>query len=212
MPMTAFAPSAVNPTRRPPPAAGGLPAMGTFQGYASLFNVPDLGKDVVLPGAFTASLAARGAAGVRMLWQHDPAQPIGVWLSLVQDGRGLFARGRLELDVARAREVYALMRDGAVDGLSIGYRAEKASRDPRTGFRRIQRVDLWEISIVTFPMLPQARVSAVKSAAGGTIHSSDNKDLIHDRFAFARDQGLARRHGQRLRRDELYLRGLSPGQ
>ncbi|WP_420102056.1 HK97 family phage prohead protease [Bosea sp. (in: a-proteobacteria)] len=136
---------------------------GTFEGYASLFRMPDLGKDIVEPGAFRESLARRGPAGVRLLWQHDPAEPLGRWLSLIEDSRGLFVRGRLSLAVARAREIHALMRDGAIDGLSIGFRPEKARSEPRTGLRRLERVDLWEISIVTFPMLPQARISAVKA-------------------------------------------------
>lgn len=136
---------------------------GTFEGYASLFRMPDLGKDIVEPGAFRESLARRGPAGVRLLWQHDPAEPLGRWLSLVEDSRGLFVRGRLSLAVARAREIHALMRDGAIDGLSIGFRPEKARSEPCTGLRRLERVDLWEVSIVTFPMLPQARISAVKA-------------------------------------------------
>ncbi len=71
-------------------------------------------------------------------------------------------KGRLNLAVARAREVHALMRDGSVDGLSIGFRTEKAVRDRKSGLRRLEKLDLWEVSVVTFPMLPQARVSAVK--------------------------------------------------
>jgi len=137
---------------------------GVFEGYASLFGVTDLGKDVVAPGAFAESLARRGAAGVRMLWQHGPAEPIGRWLSIVEDARGLRVRGRLNLAVARARELHALMREGAVDGLSIGFRVERARADKPAGLRRLERVDLWEISLVTFPMLPGARVSGVKGA------------------------------------------------
>ena len=136
---------------------------GVFEGYASLFRIADMGKDVVEPGAFRESLVRRGPSGVKLLWQHDPAEPIGRWLSLVEDSRGLFVRGQLSLAVARAREVHALMREGAIDGLSIGFRPEKARTEPRTGLRRLERVDLWEVSIVTFPMLPQARVSAVKA-------------------------------------------------
>ena len=77
---------------------------GVFEGYASLFNVADLGRDIVMPGAFQASLARRGAAGIRMLWQHDPAEPIGRWLHVAEDQRGLSVRGRLNLAVERARE------------------------------------------------------------------------------------------------------------
>ncbi len=119
---------------------------------------------MVMPGAFADSLARRGAAGIRLLWQHDPEQPVGVWTAIAEDGRGLRVRGQLNLRVARARELLALMRQGAVDGLSIGYRTVTARTEPRTGIRRLTRLDLWEVSLVTFPMLPQARVAAVKSA------------------------------------------------
>jgi len=98
-----------------------------------------------------------------MLWQHDPAEPIGRWSSLTEDSRGLFVRGRLSLAVARARELHALMRDGAIDGLSIGFRHEKARTEPRTGLRRLERLDPWAVSIVTFPTPPQARIAAVKA-------------------------------------------------
>jgi HK97 family phage prohead protease len=136
---------------------------GLFEGYASLFGIADLGKDVVERGAFRDSLTRRGPGGVKLLWQHDPAEPIGRWVALAEDSRGLFVRGQLSFAVARAREIHALMREGAIDGLSIGFRSEKARTEPRSGLRRLERIDLWEISIVTFPMLPQARVSAVKA-------------------------------------------------
>lgn len=135
---------------------------GSFSGYASLFDKVDLGKDVVERGAFAASLRIRGAAGIRMLYQHDPNEPIGAWTEIREDARGLFVRGRLTREVARAREVLSLMRAGALDGLSIGFRAVRARRDAGSGVRRILEADLWEISVVTFPMLPGARVEAVK--------------------------------------------------
>jgi len=137
---------------------------GVFSGYASLFGRVDLGKDVVEKGAFAASLKARGAGGIRMLYQHDPAEPIGVWSEIREDARGLFVRGRLTKDVARAREVLSLMRGGALDGLSIGFRAVRAKSDPKAGVRRILEADLWEISVVTFPMLPDARIETVKGS------------------------------------------------
>lgn len=135
---------------------------GTFCGYASLFGRIDLGQDVVERGAFAESITQRGAGGIRMLFQHDPNQPIGAWQAIREDDRGLFVRGRLATSVARAREVLELMRAGALDGLSIGFRTVKARKDPRTGVRRILKADLWEISVVTFPMLPEARVEQVK--------------------------------------------------
>jgi HK97 family phage prohead protease len=136
---------------------------GVFEGYAALFNRADLGRDVVLPGAFRATLAERGPPGVRMLFQHDPNQPIGVWLKLHEDARGLHVRGRIMSEVAKGREVLSLMRAGAIDGLSIGFRAIKGVRDARTGIRRLEKIDLWEISVVTFPMQPEARIGAVKA-------------------------------------------------
>jgi len=131
---------------------------GHFTGYASVFGVPDLGRDVVVPGAFAASLARQGPAGVRLLFQHDPAEPIGRWLSLREDAHGLFAEGQLNLAVQRAREIDALLRGGGLDGLSIGFRTLLARRGAG-GERRLHRVDLWEISLVTFPLQPQARAS-----------------------------------------------------
>ncbi len=132
---------------------------GLVTGYASLFGRPDLGRDVVAPGAFAQSLGARGAAGVRMLFQHDPAEPVGVWLDIREDARGLRVAGRLNLAVQRARELDALIRQGALDGLSIGFRTRSAAPD-RAGYRHLRAVDLWEISLVTFPLQPGARLDA----------------------------------------------------
>ncbi|QLF69866.1 HK97 family phage prohead protease [Peteryoungia desertarenae] len=140
----------------------GVTGDGTFSGYASLFGEVDLGRDVIEPGAFSASLAVRGAGGVRMLYQHDPMEVIGRWTALREDSRGLYVEGQLATDVLRAREVHALMKSGALDGLSIGFRALKSRGDRKSGVRRIIEADLWEISVVTFPMLPTARVSNVK--------------------------------------------------
>ena len=137
---------------------------GTFSGYASLFGAVDLGKDMVERGAFAKSLRTRGAAGIRMLFQHDPNEPIGSWQEIREDQRGLFVKGKLTQGVAKARETLELMREGALDGLSIGFRTIKAKSESATGVRRILEADLWEISVVTFPMLPGARVQAVKSA------------------------------------------------
>ncbi len=136
---------------------------GTFSGYASLFGVTDLANDSVVKGAFAKSLSARGISGVRMLFQHDPAEPIGHWLEIREDFRGLFVKGKLSLGVKRSREVLDLMRSKALDGLSIGFRTVKARKDAGSNIRHILEADLWEISIVTFPMLPTARVAQVKS-------------------------------------------------
>jgi hypothetical protein len=139
-----------------------LAADGAIEGYASLFGEVDAARDMVMPGAFAQTLKQRGLRKIPMLFQHDPAEPVGVWLELAEDFRGLKARGRLIPDVKRARELLSLMQAGAIDGLSIGYRTVRGQIDPKTRVRRLYQVDLWEISIVTFPLLNGARVSAVK--------------------------------------------------
>jgi len=139
-----------------------IDADGTVEGYASLFGEIDQARDMVVRGAFSATLATRGVHRIPMLFQHDPAEPVGVWLELREDHRGLLARGRLIPEVARARELLSLLRAGAIDGLSIGFRTVKGSIDPRSHVRRLLAVELWEISIVTFPLLAGARVRAVK--------------------------------------------------
>lgn len=140
-------------------------ASGVIEGYASLFGVVDQSGDKVAPGAFARSVARRGASGVRMLYQHLASEPIGVWTQIKEDARGLFVRGRLLTDVSRARDVLSLMRGGALDGLSIGYRTIKAERGPGQSVRTLTEIDLWEVSIVTFPMLDGARVTGVKERA-----------------------------------------------
>lgn len=132
-----------------------------IEGYASLFGARDQGGDVVQPGAYGASLAAMAAAGrqVKMLWQHDPAQPIGIWDEVREDASGLYVRGRLLTEVEKGREAAALLSAGAIDGLSIGYRVKRAEKDA-AGRRMLHEIELWEVSLVTFPMLPEARVAA----------------------------------------------------
>ena len=132
-----------------------------FAGYASLFNVRDGSGDMVASGAFAASLRRRGPHGIRMLYQHFAHEPIGVWDEIREDARGLYVRGFLTLDVERARDVAVLLSEGALKGLSIGFKTQRARRDPATGTRTLQQVDLWEISVVTFPLLEAAGVTAV---------------------------------------------------
>jgi HK97 family phage prohead protease len=153
-----------------------------IQGYASLFGVEDRGGDVVVAGAYARSLKGLEAAGrgVKMLWQHDPSEPIGVWDEVREDARGLWVRGRLLDEVARAREAAALIAAKAVDGLSIGYRTVVAEKDGK-GRRLLKELELWEVSLVTFPMLPGARVGA-KGEAGDWLAMRE----IEAAFAAAR--------------------------
>ena len=133
----------------------------SISGYASLFGKVDQGRDVVIKGAYASSLKRLAVAGtkVKLLWQHDPAQPIGVWDEVFEDGKGLFVRGRLLTETRRGREAAALIAAGAIDGLSIGYRTIKADRK-KDGSRHLSELELWEVSLVTFPMLHEARVGA----------------------------------------------------
>ncbi|PYE88384.1 HK97 family phage prohead protease [Phyllobacterium leguminum] len=156
-------------TKRAGVALEQIDADGSFSGYASLFGEVDLGLDIIERGAFAKSLKTRGASGIRMLWQHDANEPIGVWTQIREDARGLYVEGRLAKGVPKARDALELMKSGAIDGLSIGFRAVKARKEAKTGIRRISEADLWEISVVTFPMLPSARVSNVKRRGLSTI-------------------------------------------
>ncbi|MEM9108313.1 MAG: HK97 family phage prohead protease [Pseudomonadota bacterium] len=129
-----------------------------LSGYASVFNAPDLSGDRVMLGAFHRSLKTRGAGGIRMLWNHDPSEPIGVWTSITEDSQGLRVEGRLTKGVSRSSGLAALIADGAVDGLSIGFHTIRSDKPRGTVGRRLIEVDLWEISLVAFPMQPGARL------------------------------------------------------
>lgn len=145
-----------------------------LEGYASRFGTPDQSGDVVARGAYAASLGRLASEGrqVKMLWQHDPAQPIGVWDEVREDEIGLHVRGHLLKGVARAREAAALIAAGAIDGLSIGYRTLRATKSEK-GQRLLTELELWEVSLVTFPMLPTARVGA----KGETLDAAALQDL-----------------------------------
>jgi len=142
---------------------------GEFEGYLSVFNSVDQGGDIVMPGAFTESLRKRPAERVKLLAYHDTRQPVGVWKSLIEDGRGLKAKGQILLTTERGREMYELMKVGAVDGLSIGYRSIDDEFDRAKGVRRLKKVDLMEGSLVTFPMHSDATVATVKGGKLPTI-------------------------------------------
>lgn len=138
---------------------------GTFEGYGSVFNIVDKGGDIIVPGAFTETLAASKAAGrlPAMLWQHNQREPIGVYTEMEEDSVGLKVKGKLALKTQRGAEAFELMKMGALSGLSIGYRVRDDSWDRVTGVRTIKRADLIELSPVTFPMNDASRVSAVKT-------------------------------------------------
>lgn len=133
---------------------------GRIEGYGAVFNRRDQGGDIVAPGAFRDSLA--GGRAVKMLFQHDPGRPIGVWDEVAEDETGLRVKGRFLTSVAAGREAWELVKAKAVDGLSIGYRTLVADRAEAA--RIITKAELWEVSLVTFPMNEDARIDAVKAA------------------------------------------------
>ncbi len=134
---------------------------GSFEGYASTFNNVDNGYDVVMPGAFTKSLQSRPASRVKMLWQHDVTQPIGVWNHVAEDSKGLFVKGRVLREVQKGAEAYALMKEGVIDSMSIGYQTLESDYTT-SGIRQLKELGLMEVSLVTFPMNDQATVTAMK--------------------------------------------------
>ena len=161
--------------------ASGLPLQvkaigddGTIEGYGSVFGVIDSYGEIVEPGAFTGSLVAAKRAGrtVKMLWQHNNEMPIGVWDDLAEDNKGLYVKGRLLIGVSeKATEAYGLVKAGALDGLSIGYREIEVGPHPdKTGILSLKKLDLKEVSIVTFAANEKARVQSIKHQllAGGS--------------------------------------------
>ncbi len=164
--------------------------IGVFEGLAATFGDADLVGDVIAPGAFGASIAQPRT--VKMLWQHDAAEPIGVWEELEETAKGLRVKGRLLMGVRRAEEAYALLRAGAVDALSIGFNVPEGGAviDRATGDRRLGQVDLWEISIVTFPINPGARVELVKAAEAAPPPRDITTTREFERFL--REAGLPR--------------------
>lgn len=159
---------------------------GKFEGYGSIFGNKDLGNDVVEDGAFSKSIRAKKAKGIKLLWQHKQDMPIGVFESIKEDGDGLRVKGKLALGTQQGREAYELLKMGALDGLSIGYKADpqKQYYDERRRRRMLKEVDLMEISLVTFPMNPKARVQQVKDAFTRTIRDWETH--------FREDCGLSR--------------------
>lgn len=140
---------------------------GMFEGYASVFGVRDSYNEAVMPGAFSDSLARHKREGTSplMLWQHNPDAPIGVWEELADDGKGLRATGQLlvKQDVPEADKAYSLLKAGAVRGMSIGYREVDTEPPDAGGPRKLVKLDLMEVSIVSFPANRRAGVDAVKN-------------------------------------------------
>lgn len=160
---------------------------GVIEGYGSVFNSVDAYDDTIAAGAFTASLKAHKAAGTMpaMLWQHDADDPIGIWTEMVEDAKGLRVKGQLCLETSCGKEAHALLKMGAITGLSIGFISKQWTYDRETDIRTITELDLWEVSLVTFPANEAARVTGVKAAAVGSIKT------IRQAEQALRDAGLS---------------------
>ena len=140
---------------------------GTVEGYGSVFGVRDNYDDVIAKGAFVQSLKDHKAAGTMpaMLWQHDADKPIGIWTEMVEDEKGLRIKGQLAMETVKGKEAHALLKMGALNGLSIGFMSKEWAYDRDTEVRTLTEIDLWEVSLVTFPANEKARVTNVKSAS-----------------------------------------------
>jgi len=160
---------------------------GRFEGYASVFENTDLGNDVIKTGAFKKSIRRRGNKGVKLLYQHKSDMPIGVFDSIKEDDHGLYVKGRLALQTQAGGEAYELLKMGALDGMSIGFRADPKTitYDKRSKKRMIGEVDLMEISLVTFPMNPKATVMSVK---GEAVSIREWENGMRDAFNLSRSE------------------------
>lgn len=153
---------------------------GVVEGYGSVFGVRDNYDDVIAAGAFDASLKGHRAAGSMpaMLWQHNPSEPIGVWTEMAEDAKGLRIKGQLALDTTRGKEAHALLKLGALNGLSIGFMSKQWAYDRETEVRTLTEIDLWEVSLVTFPANQKARVTNVKSAPDDIVAPKDAERIL----------------------------------
>lgn len=180
---------------------------GEFEGYASVFGTVDSYGDRVEPGAFVEGLAKarREGRSIKMLWNHDPDQPIGVWPDLAEDAKGLWGRGRLILDVPKAREAHALMKAGAIEALSIGYVEREAAPDGNV--RSLKKVDLYEISPVPFPANGRAKILEVKAAAVAIVDKLAAGDRLTEREFEHLVKGLGLSNRQAERAARVHLKG-----
>lgn len=147
---------------------------GSIEGYGSMFGVRDSYDDIIVPGAFKLSLAEHKAASTMpaLLWQHDSSAPIGVWTEMSEDDKGLRVKGQLALSTTRGKEAYELLKMGALNGLSIGFRSVPGtSKYVEDGVRVLSQLELWEVSLVTFPANEKARVTGVKAADAAGINT-----------------------------------------
>lgn len=161
-------------------------ADGTIEGYGSVFGNADNYSDIIQKGAFDKSIKAHkeNKSMPAMLWQHSADAPLGVWTEMFEDGNGLKLKGKLAMDTVKGKEAHALLKMGAINGLSIGFMTKQAQYDEKTEIRTLTEVDLWEVSVCTFPANSKARVTHVKSA--------DQVQTPKDAEQILRDSGFSK--------------------
>lgn len=185
---------------------------GEFEGYGSTFGgEPDAHGDVIASGAYAESLAAHKAKGTmpKLFWQHNADQPIGKWLDAKEDDHGLLMHGKLNMDVQRGREAYALLKAGDIDGLSIGYRVKEYSVDTETGVWTLEKLNLIEVSIVSLGANENAVVQSVKAAKAAHLLMEKLKagDRLTEREFETWLKGLGFSNSQAERAARLHLKG-----
>ena len=165
---------------------------GIFEGYASTFGNEDTYGDTIMPGAFKKSIAkyAKDGRRVKMLYQHQRHEPIGTFTKTAEDNHGLYVEGKFTKGVKRADETNALMKDGAIDSMSIGGYVNSETVDNKTGKSSIHEIDLQEISPVTFPANDQARVTAVKSI-NACVTIDELEAYLRDAGGFSKKEAMA---------------------
>lgn len=165
---------------------------GTFAGYGSVYGNLDQGDDIVMPGAFAESLAEHAAKGrmPAMLWQHKSSEPCGAYTTMREDANGLYVEGKLALKTQRGAEAYELLQMKAISGMSVGFMTRLADYDQKTGIRTIKQGDLFEVSLVTFPMNDSARIGSVKTIEDINDFKSAER-LLRDSGGFSRSEAVA---------------------
>jgi len=185
---------------------------GEFEGYGSTFGgEPDAYGDVIAAGAYADSLAAHQAKGTmpKLFWQHNADEPIGKWLEAKEDDHGLLMRGKLNMSVQRGREAHALLKDGDIDGLSIGYRVKKYSIDAESGVWTLEKLDLIEVSVVSVGANENAVVQNVKAAkaAHDLMERLKAGDRLTEREFETWLKGLGLSNSQAERAARIHLKG-----
>lgn len=164
---------------------------GSIEGYGSVFGNVDEWDDIIAAGAFKATIAAHKSAGTMpaMLWQHESDEPLGVWTEMSEDANGLRLKGKLCLDTSKGKEALALLKMGAINGLSVGFIPKECTYNNDTNIRTLTEIDLWEVSLVTFPANKKARVTNVKS--GEEIAAPKDAERILRDAGFSKSDATA---------------------